>query len=384
MEIGGVCSMLKRIMKWCARLGLTFHVIKTVLAAAISWSVASLMFGDHFSYFAPLAAVLTVQLTIADTMEKGLYRILGVIIGVVVTAVVVPYVGQNFLGVAVVLLIGMGAATAFKLNPQIISQIGVSSVMVMSFQQAQGYATGRIIETIVGALIAVVVQITIHPENKVPSAVRRNVNICQKLAERMQQLAHSVSTQQNDLMSLQYSDADLMSLSRKLNDAYCNAQKSLKYNFIYRKDSRKLAALQDRVDTVQKILIAVSSVNYAVQEIGTKYLKQLPIEAALMSSAECIRLYGRLLKQTTPKRHEALEQAIHQAYDDQFLLFDAFKEQQAKAETLMEIGSLFADLHRIVAEIERSSSSMSSNHALVKASGYMKTKKKSTPSRIAN
>ncbi|MNV98301.1 hypothetical protein D3C71_1935420 [compost metagenome] len=103
-----------------------------------------------------------------------------------------------------------------------------------------------------------------------------------------------------------------------------------------------------------------------------------------MSSAECIRLYGRLLKQTTPKRHEALEQAIHQAYDDQFLLFDAFKEQQAKAETLMEIGSLFADLHRIVAEIERSSSSMSSNHALVKATGYMKTKKNSTPRRIAN
>ncbi|OPA74000.1 hypothetical protein BVG16_24860 [Paenibacillus selenitireducens] len=375
--------MLRRVLKWCARLGLTFHVVKTVLAAAISWSIASLMFGDHFSYFAPLAAVLTVQLTIADTMEKGLYRIFGVIIGVAVTVLVVPYVGQNFMGIVVVLLLGMGAATAFKLNPQIISQVGVSSVMVMSFQQAQGYASGRIIETIVGALVAVVIQIAIRPENKVPSAVKRSSSICQKLAERMMQLSKRVSATYMEINS-DDADVELMNWSRTLNDAYCGAQKSLKYNLIYRKDSVKLSALQDQVDAVQRIIIAVSSVNYAVHEISTQHLRELPIEGALVSTAECITTFGKILRHSTSERMDRIQLQIAQAYEDHLHLFESYKEHQAQAETLMEIGSLFADLHRIVAEIERSISNLNVSKGRVTSVDFAKRDKNSVRRRIAN
>lgn len=375
--------MLKHVIKWCARLGLTFHVVKTVLAAAISWSLASLMFGDHYSYFAPLAAVLTVQLTIADTMEKGLYRIFGVIIGVVVTVLVVPYVGQSFMGIVIVLLLGMGAATAFKLNPQIISQVGVSSVMVMSFQQAQGYATGRIIETIVGALVAVMVQIAIRPENKVPSAIKRSSSICQKLAERMMQLSKMISASSAEKSS-NHVDIELMNWSRSLNDAYCGAQKSLKYNLIYRRDSVKLSALQDQVEAVQRIIIAVSSVNYAVHEISPRHLRELPIERALVSTAECITTFGKILRHLTSERMERIELQIAKAYEDQLHLFESYKEHQAQAETLMEIGSLFADLHRIVAEVERSISSINVNRGTVTSVNFSKREKNSVRRRIAN
>ncbi|MCJ8015328.1 aromatic acid exporter family protein [Paenibacillus sp. KQZ6P-2] len=375
--------MLKRVIKWCARLGLTIHVAKTVLAAAISWSIASLLFGDHYSYFAPLAAVLTVQLTIADTMEKGLYRILGVIIGVAVTVLVVPYVGKNFIGIVIVLLLGMGAATAFKLNPQIISQIGVSSVMVMSFQQAQGYATGRIIETIVGALVAVIIQVAIRPENKVPSAIKRSSSICLKLAERMMQLSKTVSVSYTEMYS-DKTDVELMNWSRTLNDAFCGAQKSLKYNFLYRKDSVKLSALQEQVETVQRIIIAVSSVNYAVHEISQQLLQELPIERTLISTAECITTFGKLLRHSTSERMYRIQNQIAKAYEDQLHLFESYTKYQAQAETLIEIGGLFADLHRIVAEVERSIPFLDMSKGTVKSLNFAKREKNSVRRRIAN
>ena len=65
-----------------AKIGLTLQVIKTALAAGTSYGLALFLSDNPYPIFAPLAAILTIQVTIADSIQKGLYRTLGVIIGV--------------------------------------------------------------------------------------------------------------------------------------------------------------------------------------------------------------------------------------------------------------------------------------------------------------
>lgn len=378
--------MLNWIVRWSTRIGITMQVVKTVIAAALALLVASMLFGEHFSYFAPLAAVLTVQITIADTMERGIYRVLGVIIGVVVTMLITPLIGYNFIGLAVVLLIGMGAATALKLNPLIISQVGVSSVMVMSMQQAAGYATGRIIETIVGALIAVAVQIVIRPENRVPFAKRRSTNICLKLAEQLTQLSRSIAGDDASIPHCVH-DAELMKWIQQLTDSYSSAEKSLKYNVVYRKDSSKLTELALQVESVKKIIIAVSSINYAVRDISPEHLRQLPIQASLASTADCLLTYGKIIRHATPIRMDRIEGQIARANEDQLHLFKVYQEYNAHVETLMEVGSLFADLHRIVAEVEHVLIHVAVDYEMIREVPFQaqpQTQEQGQPQRIVN
>lgn len=343
--------MLKRVVHYGARFGLTMQVIKTVLAAMLSWVLGAYLFGGDFSYFAPLAAVLVVQVTIADSLEKGMYRVLGIVFGVILTMLITPYVGHNALGLGIVLLIGMGGATALKLNPQIISQIGVSAIMVMHAQQINNYALGRILETFIGAVVAVVISIVIRPENKVPTAIRINTSICLAFADRIMQLSQLAGASTQDAQH-RMDDAEFVKWMRNLNDSYTQAHKSLKYNVVHRKNTDMLSTLYEQEDTVQQLIFAVSGINYAVHKLPLQQLNDLPIKCALSSTAECILTFGKIIRHATPVRLERIQRQLAHAYDDQMELYTMNLKYHSDAETHTEIGRLLSELHRIVQQIE--------------------------------
>lgn len=346
--------MLKRFLGYCVRFGLTMQVIKTIIAAVASWYIAAAIMGHHFSYFAPLAAVLVIQVTIADSLEKGLTRVLGIIIGALLTVLITPITGQNPLSLGLVLLIGMGGATALKINPLITSQIGVSSVMIMNAVPISAYATGRIFETIIGAIVAVAVQIIIRPESKLPNAIKINVNICLQLAERMREVSELLGDAIEDAQEtrLPIQDKELLNWMHNLNDSYNQAQKSLKYNVVYRKDTVKLSNLYEQMDAVQQMIMAVSGVNYALQKIPVKDLKRLGIEEVLISTADCILTFGKIIRHATPVRMERIQRQLAKCYDDQVRLYEMNMDCYHDVDLHTEVGRLLSDLHRIVQQIE--------------------------------
>ncbi|GAB3818500.1 hypothetical protein GCM10028895_15840 [Pontibacter rugosus] len=89
------------------RLGLTLQIVKTALAAAVSWIVATTILGSEFPYFAPLASILTVQVTVADSVEKATQRIIGIVGGVAVSLLIGHWLSISSLSIFLVILIGM-------------------------------------------------------------------------------------------------------------------------------------------------------------------------------------------------------------------------------------------------------------------------------------
>ncbi|WP_232699567.1 FUSC family protein [Brevibacillus daliensis] len=348
--------MVKRSLRWCARFGLTFHVCKIVLASGVSWFLASMLFGNEFAYFAPLSTVLVMQLTIVDTLEKGIYRVVGIIGGVLSSLIILPLFDNSLLGLILVLLLGMSTATAIGLNPQIVSQIGVSSVMIMTFQQMQGYATGRILETMIGAIVAVLIQTLIRPENHMPITMRLNSDVCSRLANLISQLALYFPTIENRTTRM-HNPSSLLSYGAELNESLVRTKKSLKYNLFYRKDWQKVQMLEIQVATIQRMVIGVGNLVYSLPDVKKQNVGSnvsVLIMEALTKTSECVALYGSYLEQPTSRKQDDLFSKLQVLKLTLETLF-AHCAKETDLVRLREIGSIFSDLERIISEIEQGS-----------------------------
>lgn len=154
------------------KIGFSMLVFKTALAAAISWWIALLFTPEYPPYLAPIAAVLIVNITVASTLIKAFYRIVGVIYGVLINLLIGSLVSNSTIAIFLSVLLGTALTSAFRLNNQIVSQVGVSAVMALAFLKTPYYGWGRIAETILGCLVAILVNVVIAPSNNLPKAAR--------------------------------------------------------------------------------------------------------------------------------------------------------------------------------------------------------------------
>lgn len=136
---------------------------RTALAAAIAWQVAAWAVGSR-SYFAPLAAVLCAQVTVAGSVARALERTAGVAGGIVLALAAVRIVGVSAVSVGGLVLVGMAVSQRLGLGPTAVSQVAVSAILVLSLgAHSPGYALSRIVDTAIGAATAVALQVFLFP-----------------------------------------------------------------------------------------------------------------------------------------------------------------------------------------------------------------------------
>ena len=124
---------MNKVKALFSKLGLSLQIFKTAVAASIAWVIAIHIFHAEYPYFAPLAAILTVQVTVADSVQKAAQRIIGVIGGVLVSLLISHWFTISALSIFLVIIIGMAIASALRMNAQIISQVAESSFSITVF-----------------------------------------------------------------------------------------------------------------------------------------------------------------------------------------------------------------------------------------------------------
>src|SRR3954470_3963676 len=88
------------------RLGLRTQALKSALAAGLAWAVGAYVpWGPAQPYLAPLTAILTIQATIAESMQGALQRVLGVAVGVGMAALASHTIGASPLTIALLVVL---------------------------------------------------------------------------------------------------------------------------------------------------------------------------------------------------------------------------------------------------------------------------------------
>lgn len=140
------------------------QVAKTAVAMTAAWIVASAAFPGELPVFATIAALLVVQPSVNQSVGRAIERSLGVVVGVVVAYAIGLAFGTNAWIVLVAVVASLLIAWALKLTPGTANQVPITAMLVLSIGSSNPeYPVARILETIVGAAIGVVVNIAIVP-----------------------------------------------------------------------------------------------------------------------------------------------------------------------------------------------------------------------------
>ncbi|KQL52800.1 hypothetical protein AN964_04210 [Heyndrickxia shackletonii] len=341
-------------MKWRIfnRFGLTLYVIKTALAAGLAWYAASLISHNQYPYFAALGGILTVQVTVVDSINKGVYRVVGIIGGVFVSVIIREFLPLNAGSITLVVLVGMAIFTAFRLNSQIISQVGVSSILVLAFGGQPGYSVDRILETFIGCIIAVLLNIFLIPPNPIPEAEKRVLDLSKHASNVLKNLAIAYREQCLKPIDMPYVQ-ELVSETEKSYQAVQFAQQSLRFSPILQKRRSQFLALAKVISRYELITVQIRGIACGLVDLDRRNSPMEELIKAISDTAICVGLFAE--REITPSAElkEKLAFSIEQAKSYQNKCLHII-HQLDDLTVLRDIASILADLNRILVEVNSS------------------------------
>src|SRR3954463_10822419 len=184
--VARVRSDLRRLVRRGRPPGL--RTAKTVLAAVVAFAVAGALHTSSSPVLAPLTALLVVQLTMYETLAHGRERIVSVVAGVLLAVLFASFVGLTWWSLGLVVLVSIVAGRLLRLGPHLL-EVPISAMLVLAVGGAERAALGRVVETLVGAAVGVLVNLLIAP----PLYIQPASDAIAELAGRMSEFARELS-----------------------------------------------------------------------------------------------------------------------------------------------------------------------------------------------
>jgi uncharacterized membrane protein YccC len=164
---------------------------KTVLAAVVSFAIASALHTSDQPILAPLTALLVVQLTLYETVAHGWERVLSVTAGVSVAAVFASFVGLTWWSLGAVVAVSLVAGRLLRLGPHL-PEVAISAMLVLAVGGSEAAAFERVVETLIGAAVGIVANILIAPPLYLQPAGGAIADLADRISAQCAALAEAV------------------------------------------------------------------------------------------------------------------------------------------------------------------------------------------------
>jgi uncharacterized membrane protein YccC len=323
------------------------QVAKASAATIAAWLVAGWLIPGPLPVFAAIAALLVVQPSVNQSLGKAIERSIGVILGVLVATAASLVFGTDSWIILVTIVIAMLVAWALKMTPGTSNQVAISAMLVLALgSSSPQYAVDRILETLIGAAIGIVVNALIVPP-VVVSPARRDLSLLGgELAGSLDRLASALESPQTpaDLQRLMV-EARLMRPMRDAADAsIATGEESLTLNPRRSAHRTELVEMRTLLDRLSPIVTQVIGMTRAFFD---HYDAALADEPTVQAIAEQLRRAAhdvRLAVHLADVDPEPLTSAIP-------ALTSPLVITPPKSGHWILIGSLMEDLRRIRAEL---------------------------------
>lgn len=166
---------------------------KVTLAAVLAYGAADMLNTTTAPILAPLTAILVVQVTVYQTVAESLQRVLSVLAGVLIAVVLASVVGLTWWSLGTVVAVALVLGQILRLGPHA-SEVPISAMLVLAVggSAAPLVATGRVYETLIGAVVGIVVNFAVAPPVHVSSAGTAVAGLAGRLSELLRALATQI------------------------------------------------------------------------------------------------------------------------------------------------------------------------------------------------
>src|SRR4051812_33451140 len=143
-----------------------FRAARITVASVAAYLVAeALGLRSPPPLIAALTALLVVQATLSSTLVNGVQRVLSVVAGVALAMLFVSVVGLTWWSLGALVAVSIVVGQLLRLGPHLV-EVPISAMLVLGVGYTAGAQTvgaGRVIETLIGAAVGVLVNVVFPP-----------------------------------------------------------------------------------------------------------------------------------------------------------------------------------------------------------------------------
>ena len=329
------------------------QVLKTSAAAVLAWLVSAALLGQPLPIFAAIAALLVVQPSVNQSLSRGVERSIGVILGVILASIAQTFFGPSSWIVLIIIVASLLLGWALRLAPGSANQIPISAMLMLSIgANTPNYAFDRVLEPIIGAAVAMIVNLAIVPPVLLLPAHVAVGRLLRECAATLDRLATSLSHPQSgaELEALMLQARSLRKLDATAASAIATGEESLTLNPRRGKHRRVLERDAEMLARLSVLVRRIIGMARAVRDHYDESLHTEPtvrdIAQELTRAAHDLRLLGQ--ENEGPQRDEEGREV---ADDSMPALTAPLRVLRPHPDHWILIGSLLEDMRRVREEI---------------------------------
>ena len=170
-------------------------LIQTAAAATIAYLVASEVVGHEQPFFAPIAAIITLGITVGQRRRRAVELALGVAVGIAVADGLVLITGPGAGALALVVLLAMATAVFLGSGQIFATQAAVSAVLIAVLQPPDdGLSAARFVDALIGGGVALLVNSLLLPADPLRLVRRAAEPVLDELAATLESIAQAIES----------------------------------------------------------------------------------------------------------------------------------------------------------------------------------------------
>jgi len=175
-------------------------IFQASVSAAIAWLIATELLGHQQPFFAPVAGIITLGITVGQRGQRAAEVALGVALGIAVADLLVLQIGTGTAQLAVVVLLATSAAIFLGSGQMLATQAAVSAALVATLQPpTDGVSFARFLDALVGGGVALVINALVLPARPLDLMRRASEPLLAELASVLEDVAVAVERRDRDL-----------------------------------------------------------------------------------------------------------------------------------------------------------------------------------------
>ncbi|MDT4906571.1 MAG: hypothetical protein QOF92_1154 [Pseudonocardiales bacterium] len=351
------------------------RALRLSTAAVASYLAAVLVVDDPRPVTAALTALLIVQVTLVGTVADTFRRILSVLVGVGVAITVSSFVGFTWWSLGALVAVSILLGQLLRLGPHLM-EVPISAMLILAAGGAGVQAVDRIVETLVGAAIGLLVNVIVPPTPKTRSAGAAVEEFADSLARLLSRVSQSLATRpatREEALEWLHELRALAGHTARVDAVLTEARESRRLNPRAVGTTDPSPELRDGLDALEHTAVALRSVFRAIAD-GVAVTAEAPdAESAPEGSGDedlrqafatlladldrAISAYGKLVRaeaEPTGRPHPAeLAEALDAVREARARLTELMFVNPREAVGLWQLhGSLLAGVERVLAELD--------------------------------
>ena len=167
-------------------------IVQASVAATAAYLIATDVAGHSQPFFAPVAAIITLGITVGQRGRRAFELAIGVAVGIGVADALVLLIGSGPAMLAIVVLLAMVAAVFLGTGQVMVNQAAVSAVLVATLPPAAHFSGARFVDALIGGGCALVVNALLLPADPVKLVKAAAEPVLNELAATLREVADAI------------------------------------------------------------------------------------------------------------------------------------------------------------------------------------------------